>query len=332
MELHLEKKQKKEKIISKKYYTHWNGGRPFKVRFTYFNLKNNTNLTIENLKHIKIYKYDNIGSSTNYEKTGKDKDLYFKKSILTLNKSDIIKYFIGDSPGDGKEFYGNSIVIQLSQNLPINISKLVILQNQPYKYLFICEDIQYFESEFKIISFTSPVGNSDIPYPYAEDANNNCYLLIENVRIEKNINHYDYYDYYYDQVRVIILMLKSTEKKQKNKHLNNSKINIKKYKNIVEFYIGTNIRDTLLYSSNPIYDYNWLTTHLANETYGDQKNNDQKLKLYIKKEVNLNPEDLSDINLITEELTEEKYIKLMEDYAYDNNIKNLNMQQININL
>ena len=95
------------------------------------------------------------------------------------------------SGGHGKKFDGNSILLNISNN----------------KYIYICDIIQEFTSYSKIIKFVSPVGNNDVPYPYAVDDKNNTYLFSENLCINNkthnnkfNINKkYDNpYDYYYD--------------------------------------------------------------------------------------------------------------------------------------
>ena len=67
------------------------------------------------------------------------------------------------SGGYGKFFDGNSILLKLSKN----------------KYVYIGSVIYSFTSYNEITTFISPVGNSDVPYPYAIDEKNNYYLLLE---------------------------------------------------------------------------------------------------------------------------------------------------------
>lgn len=47
------------------------------------------------------------------------------------------------------------------------------------------------------MKFASPVGNSDVPYPYAVDRNGSYYLLIEGVVLHRVPPSSDPYDWYY---------------------------------------------------------------------------------------------------------------------------------------
>lgn len=151
----------------KTYFIHDNGGRPFKV-------------VIDNDK---VYVYKNIHHDFDtYE------DFYSDKPILTFHP---MKIFIGKSPfntmtqfsgGHGPEFDGNSILIQMSEK----------------KYVYIGRKIYSFATEHKITKYVSPVGNSDVPYPYAVDNKKHIYLLEEDVIIKRVPRHIDPYDYFYD--------------------------------------------------------------------------------------------------------------------------------------
>ena len=150
----------------KTYYVLDNGGRPFKV-----DIEDN---------NVKIYKFVKRVSNSN--------DIVYSKSP-TLIFNNINNIFIGKSPknamtthsgGHGKKFDGNTILLNIKDN----------------KYVFIGLNIFSFQSEFEIIKYVSPVGNSGVPYPYAVDNNNNFYLMIEDVMIKnipKNNNPYNYY-------------------------------------------------------------------------------------------------------------------------------------------
>lgn len=142
------------------YKIHDNGGRPFLVEI------------ID--KTVNVYK-----ELTN--------NVYSEKPIKTFIANQI---FIGTSPlnnmtrfsgGHGKKFDGNSILLFLKDD----------------KYVFIGWNIFSFRSFAKIVKYDSPVGNSDVPYPYAIDEDDNYYLMIEDVVI-KNENHGDPYRYFYD--------------------------------------------------------------------------------------------------------------------------------------
>jgi hypothetical protein len=167
----ISKSQKTKKKNQQEYLIHDNGGRPFKVKIT------NTN--------VKVYKL------ISYET-----DTYSDNAILSF---DVKKCFIGNSPkndmtlfsgGYGKKFYGNSILLHIKDN----------------EYVYIGSEIYSFQSNGEIIKYVSPVGNSDVPYPYAIDKNNNIYLMIENVILTnetvKNNNNFDPYNIYYDKSKI----------------------------------------------------------------------------------------------------------------------------------
>ena len=115
-----------------KYYTHFNGGRPFIVYIK---------------KDVCIY------SNSEYDDSDKNSIQY--ESIVPE------EIFIGTSPkikmtefskGYGKKFDGNSILLNIKN----------------YKYLFVGEKIiEFTTKKDKIIDFISPVGNNDVPYPCA---------------------------------------------------------------------------------------------------------------------------------------------------------------------
>jgi hypothetical protein len=158
---------------TKIYNTHDNGGRPFKV------------VIFEN--NVKIYKNTDNSSLDNVT----NNDIL----LFDLNPFDI---FVGRSQfnkmtqfsgGYGNHFIGNSILLRLDNNT----------------YQFIGDEIFTFTSLKEIIGFYSPVGNNDVPYPYAMDIDGNYYLMIENIMIINNnfiketYKKYDNpYDYYYD--------------------------------------------------------------------------------------------------------------------------------------
>jgi hypothetical protein len=111
-----------------------------------------------------------------------------KTPILAQNAKTI---FVGESPknkmttfsgGHGPDFLGNSILLELEDN----------------QYEFIGQHIFSFTSLAKITHFVSPVGNNDVPYPYAIDVDGNIYLLIEHVVLKSGNEEDDPYSYYYD--------------------------------------------------------------------------------------------------------------------------------------
>jgi hypothetical protein len=151
------------------YYTHDNGARPFKV--------------VINKKDISVYREYEIDY---------DKDEYGYEDKPILKFSNVEKIFIGKNPRYyprilyGEEYEeeddGNSILLQIKNN----------------KYVFIGEKISQFHSYEKITKFLSPIGNSDVPYPFAIDKDKNYYLMIEDVVFKpKGKTDDPYGDYYY---------------------------------------------------------------------------------------------------------------------------------------
>ena len=200
-------------LTKKTYYTHDNGGRPFKV-------------IIDDNK-VFVYKREGYNLE-NYSV------LYSEKSIKYLKKNffECKKIFIGKSPlnemtkfsgGYGKDFNGNSILLELENN----------------KYIFIGSIIYSFESHSKIVIFKSPVGNSDVPYPYAIDNAGRYYLMIEDVVIDKFTNKKEYdndpYNYYYEKKSIANIL------------------------NIKNFYIGNKIFN-LTYTPDASKNYKWISS------------------------------------------------------------------------
>jgi len=67
-------------------------------------------------------------------------------------------------------------------------------------YYFVGTEIFTFTTDEKIIKFVAPIGNSDVPYPYAE-SENYFYILLDKVSIKKsdlgnNENELDMIDVY----------------------------------------------------------------------------------------------------------------------------------------
>lgn len=169
----------------KKYFIHNNYEKPYLVY-----IKNNKS---------PIYIYHvpgNYNDTYLCKKNINPKDKFYWAYIQLALKIIPKKIFIGKSPknkmtefskGYGKYFDGNTILIKLKAN----------------KYIFIGASIYIFTTDYEIIKYVSPVGNNDVPYPYAIDIKNNYYLMLDSVIIPKNsmINYrksnFDPYDYYY---------------------------------------------------------------------------------------------------------------------------------------
>jgi hypothetical protein len=187
------------------------------------------------IKKYIYYKYKKYDEDTNTF-------LYSKKSIK-YEKKNYFKYkniFIGKSPknprtifsdGYGAKFTGNSILLQITKN----------------KYVFIGNKIFSFTSKSEIKKFVSPVGNNDLPYPYAIDIGGRYYLMIEDVIIDKitNIKKYDNdpYEFYYNNRTLTNIQ-------------NPGKSNIL---NIKEFYIGDNPYN-YSYQTSPSLDFDRISS------------------------------------------------------------------------
>lgn len=154
------------KSRSKTWLIHDNGGRPFKV-------------VLSNSRAL-VYNNEEDGG------TG--------QLLLDLK---ISKHFVGKSPynrmtafsgGHGLRFDGNSLLVK-----PRGSSK----------WVFIGWNIIEFQPLSEIVEFVSPVGNSDVPYPYAVDTEGRYYLLIDSTILTKNLQsnelQSDPYGYFYAQ-------------------------------------------------------------------------------------------------------------------------------------
>jgi len=153
------------------YNIHSNGGRPYTV-----NITNNTD-----------------GSSNVSVLINEDNVVYkgpeYKTKQVFIGKSPFNK-MTDYSGGHGPEFDGNSI----------------LLNKEDWTYVFIGNKIKEFQALSEIVEYVSPVGNSDVPYPYAIDVNGNYYLMIEDVILINyraiEHNHEDCYWYYYDNSKI----------------------------------------------------------------------------------------------------------------------------------
>ena len=142
----------------KMYETHDNGGRPFLV------FVNDTN------NNVLVYKQENAEHS--HSASEDDEPTYSRfPNFIFLNSA---KVFVGISPenemtkfsgGYGPKFDGNSILVNTEHN----------------NYVYIGSEIYSFKSLSKIVEYISPVGNNDVPYPYAIDIEGNIYLMLEKV-------------------------------------------------------------------------------------------------------------------------------------------------------
>lgn len=226
------------------YFIHDNRDRPFKVQ-------------IENDNIIYVYKKDGYDEE-------KGKYTYDLNPYATF---DTTKIFIGKSPfnkmteysgGYGPEFDGNTILFESKIN----------------EYVHIGSEIFSFETKYPIKEYISPVGNNDVPYPYAIDTQNNIYLIIfkviilDNDNVRKILSDYDnpndYYQYY-----SLITPNRGTIPQQE------PKIN---FKDIDTYLIGHN-KYTLKYEPFPAKNYDRLTKYGKKKMFIiDKQTNRYRLK------------------------------------------------------
>ncbi len=124
-----------------------------------------------------------------------DNSVFFDNEVCVHVPFEI---FIGKSPknkmtdfsgGYGDRFDGNSILLRLSCDRKKNI----------YRYLCIETTVFEFDTDEPIIKYVSSVGNSCVPYPYAE-SENWCYSMSDGVKTpvsdHPNREYEGYIDYF----------------------------------------------------------------------------------------------------------------------------------------
>ena len=181
------KKIKSNKTGFLKYFTHDNGGRPF--------------LVYVGKKEVHIYKENRKDFYTLLSDLKKEDKKNMWVYIKLIKKYKPLQVFIGKSPknemtkfsgGYGKQFDGNSILLKISKN----------------RYVFIGSEVYEFSTgDDTIIKYYSPVGNSDVPYPFAY-GDKNIYFMFDkktvsykNAPVLNNMNKTDAYVYYYEHFR-----------------------------------------------------------------------------------------------------------------------------------
>lgn len=132
------------------------------------------------------YIHDNGGRPFKVIITGHTAEVYKLVDISSKNYKlsktfDFTESFIGVD--------GNSILLKVkSQDKDLN------------SYIFIGHEIFSFSIKDNILSYKSPIGNNDVPYPYAI-SKDNVYLMLESVILDKKKLEFatieDPYQYYY---------------------------------------------------------------------------------------------------------------------------------------
>jgi len=197
------------------FFIHDNGGRPFQVV----------------IKGVNVSVYKLLTNIDNGYEQAYVHILDFNASKIFIGKSPLNK-MSGFSGGHGKRFDGNSILLHMQEN----------------EYVFIGHEIYKFTAFSEIVKYVSPVGNSDVPYPYAIDVDNNYYLMIEDVvvTVPEEYKH-DPYDYYYEAS----LMTPDMGRIPPEEPL------FPDFHGVFEFYIGDE-QYTMRYHPHPSKDYDRL--------------------------------------------------------------------------
>lgn len=145
------KKIQEKTAYFRRYFTHDNGERPFLVYFRG--------------GHAFIYKRPPFDSKAATDKEYENWEKGYAKEwayTVLVKEFKYEKVFVGESPlnymtsqsgGHGREFKGNSLVFVLSAS-------------QKRKMLFVGDEVYKWSMNVEPISYFSPVGNSDVPYPF----------------------------------------------------------------------------------------------------------------------------------------------------------------------
>jgi len=203
------KKIKKEMVGYKKYFTHNNGGRPY--------------LVYVGKSHVYIYMRDDKKYYIDWDNYSDDDKKNAWMYIKLVGKYKPTRVFIGKSPlnemtgfsgGYGKRFDGNSILLKIAKN----------------RYVFIGAYVYEFSTNNdNIIAYWSPVGNNDVPYPFAYGEKNIYFMLDDTyVPIDKfpelkklsKVEKTDLYKFYYGHT-INKIKYEKFAKKMKSKIISN---------------------------------------------------------------------------------------------------------------
>ncbi len=134
-----------------------------------------------------------------------------------------ITHYNGDRPFIVHRYKNGQVIIYERCSHKISISKIfkgednssILLKLKPKLYCFIGGKMYYFKSDESIIRFSSPIGNSDVPYSFAE-TKSYYYLFLEKLYFEKTKSmesNFDPYTYYYDNYKIKTFAIKEIKYK-----------------------------------------------------------------------------------------------------------------------
>lgn len=154
----------------KHYFIHDNGGRAFVVfLFSPYPKKGERGEKRGEKKRVNVYARDE--KLYHYDVNLLVCPELYTRQILDIEVEEV---FIGRSPknkmteysgGYGPDFDGNSILLHVKD----------------LEYIYIGSIIYSFTTRSHVTKYVSPVGNSDVSYPYVYDEDGNCYLMLEDV-------------------------------------------------------------------------------------------------------------------------------------------------------
>lgn len=213
------------------------------------------------------------------------KIIIYNNNLVRVFKSDNCilnifpqQIFVGKSDKNKMTEYSDAYGVSFDGNT-------ILLKMNDTTYIYIGGKMFSFTAINPIVSYHSPVGNNDVPYPYAIDSEKKYYLLIENVVLNSSkeledyiINNNDPYEYYYKAS----LITKDRGLGRKPLFQNNS--------NIIKFYIGKELY-TMKYSPLPSNEFDRFTKELGNNVYIRDKNN------------------------LKHNISKQQYIEIMEDFS-----------------
>ena len=145
--------------------------------------------------------------------------------------------FVGQSPKHGARFDGNSLLLHL----------------EGLKYVFVGENVFSFTAKSPITKYVSPVGNSDVPYPWAMDEQGFRYLMTSSVIVtgklfEDSDTDTDPYDLFFDRALMTTDIGMVPPKQPFHAQ----------FQGITEFWIGED-QYTLRYEPQPEKDFERLS-------------------------------------------------------------------------
>ena len=174
------------------YCIHDNGGRPYQVLITdtkiIVNRANGYNCNSDEECSNEQEQYTTILQYNNYKKVFIGKDVRVR-GVWCLVYDPKTRMMHGEKVSDEyRRIDGNSILINTTKN----------------KYVYIGSEIYDFETDDEIVDYYSPIGNSDVPYPFAIGTKY-TYLMLDHVKILNTYvrNKLEPYVHYYKLSNIV---------------------------------------------------------------------------------------------------------------------------------